>query len=94
MECHQTEQSNKGCSVAGYTYPKRAFTAILLWAGEILQDFESPKQALINAFNHYVCFSHLLDIALGAELRSKDSVYLRKKQIINLNYTKSHKHPY
>jgi len=76
MECHQTEQSNKGCSVAGYTYPKRAFTAILLWAGEILQDFESPKQALINAFNHYVCSSHLLDIALGVELPDKDNVYL------------------
>ena len=32
----------------------RAFTALLLWASEILQDFRLPKQALINAFYNYV----------------------------------------
>ena len=32
----------------------RAFTAFLLWVSEILQDFRSPKQALINAFYNYV----------------------------------------
>ena len=52
MKCHQTEQSNKGCSAGGIVISQRAFTAFLLWASEILQDSEMPKQALINAFNN------------------------------------------
>ena len=40
----------------------RAFTAFLLWAGEILQDFIVPKQALINAFyNMSSCFTSVSD---------------------------------
>ena len=58
-----------------------AFIAFLLWIGRNLPDFKSPKQALINAFNHYVCSSHLLDISLGAELQSKDSVSQWEKQM-------------
>ena len=50
MKSHQTEQSNKGCSAGGIVISQRAFTAFLLWASEILQDSEMPKQALINAF--------------------------------------------
>jgi hypothetical protein len=52
MKSHQTEQSNKGCSAGGIVISQRAFTAFLLWASEILQDSEMPKQALINAFNN------------------------------------------
>ena len=50
MKCHQTEQSTCGRSAGGIYISQRAFTAFLLWAGEILQDFKSPKRALINAF--------------------------------------------
>ena len=50
MKCHQTEQSNKGCSAGGIYISQRAFTAFLFWVCEILQDFAVPKQALINAF--------------------------------------------
>ena len=50
MKCHQTERSTCGRSVGGIVISQRAFTAFLLWASEILQDSESPKQALINAF--------------------------------------------
>ena len=40
---------------------QRAFTAFLLWVGEILQDFVTPKQALINAF--YLCLQTFLGFA-------------------------------
>ena len=49
MKCHQTEQSTRDALRRDIHIP-RAFTAVLLWAGEILQDFRKPKQALINAF--------------------------------------------
>ena len=46
-----TKQSHpEGCSAGGIVISQRAFTAFLLWVGEILQDFVTPKQALINAF--------------------------------------------
>ena len=54
MKCHQTEQSTRGRSAGGIVISQRAFTAFLFWVCEILQDFRSPKQALINAF-YYVC---------------------------------------
>ena len=46
-----TKQSHpEGCSAGGIVISQRAFTAFLFWVGEILQDFVTPKQALINAF--------------------------------------------
>ena len=63
MKCHQTELSTAGRSAGGIYISQRAFTAFLLWVGEILQDFVIPKQALINAFR--ICLqSQSLNFAL------------------------------
>ena len=50
MNSHQTEQSTVGRSAAGYTYPIRAFTAILLWAGEIFAGFRYTKTSANKRF--------------------------------------------
>ena len=58
MKCHQTEQSTNGRSAAGYTYPNGRLLPSCFGFVKFLQDFRSPKQALINAFNmsaNYVC---------------------------------------
>ena len=46
-----TKQSHpEGCSAGGIVISQGAFTAFLFWVCEILQDSDTPKQALINAF--------------------------------------------
>ena len=66
----------------------RAFTAFLLWAGEILQDFRKPKQALINAFynmsaNFWFATAKLLHFF---ELRKKIAKFLQIiVKIVRLN---------
>ena len=82
MKCHQTEQSNKGCSAGGIVISQRAFTAFLLWASEILQDSEMPKQALINAFIMSAPLADDVQTSLGAGSRckgTKNNVYMQIK---------------
>ena len=67
MKCHQTEQSTRDALRRDIHIP-RAFTAFLLWAGEILQDFRKPKQALINAFYNMSAKSIRLCGCKGSEL--------------------------
>ena len=74
MKSHQTEQSDKGCSAGGIVISQRAFTAFLLWASEILQDSEMPKQALINAF--IICLQNRL-LGFAVQNYEKKCIYAR-----------------
>ncbi len=65
----------------GIYISQRAFTAFLFWVGEILQDFVTPKQALINAF--ILCLfpsAYDAQTSLGAGLRCKCTTIFRSRQ--------------
>ena len=74
-----TKQSHpEGCSAGGIVISQGAFTAFLFWVCEILQDSDTPKQALINAF-YNMSANRLLGFAL--QRYEKKCICARKNAI-------------